>query len=155
MIKIEQYCRTEMITSCYRHLQCNFIWRSRGIAEGDVLENDSSLQLLRTQVSFCFTLGLPVKIAQNFGNDSDGGHRLSIGIQNLLKGKLILGQHQAFNDVIVMTVIFAVVISIVSFMPLSIQSFLFWVSLQYNYYHYFIIIFIGIIIIIDVYVMCA
>lgn len=76
------------LTFSERYLQGFVICRRVG--EGDVLENYSSLQLLRSQVSLLLTLWPSVKIAKHCRDDLHSGHRVSKTIQNLLDQKQII-----------------------------------------------------------------
>lgn len=78
------------LTFSERYLQGFLICRSRRVGEGDVLENYSSLQLLRSQVSLLLTLWPSVKIAKHCRDDLHSGHRVSKTIQNLLEQKQII-----------------------------------------------------------------
>lgn len=83
-------CQTCAISLSDCYLQSWFIWWSWRVGEGDILENDPSLQLLRSQLSRLLTLWCPVEITEHFGDDANCGHRLSVAIQNLLWKKEII-----------------------------------------------------------------
>lgn len=68
-----------------------------GVSEGNILENNSSLQRLRGKLSRRLTLWFPVEVAKHSGNDSNRRGRVSVAVQYFLgwKWEKIVCSHEA------------------------------------------------------------